>query len=122
MIIIQDCTVHTATAMNIGTIASSPRMGVGSLCRHRYITPGYLGFINLWCQNDCVTLTCNTDQPEAKIAWHWSNKSEQGDTITVVADVTKMVCTCIVSDDGKDIGQANVTVIANGELLLRYSS
>ena len=57
--------------------------------------------------------------------WHWSNKSEQEDTIliTVPAELLQVVYTCIVSDDDEqDIGQANVIVIANGELLLRYSS
>ena len=90
--------------MNI-TITSSPRLGVGTLC-----------------QNDSVTLTCHSDQPGAKITWLWSNQSEQGDIIIVLAELSQVVCTCIVSDDGHFIGQANVTVIANGELLLKYSS
>ena len=81
------------------TITSSPRLDFGTLC-----------------QNNSVTLTCHTDQSEANITWHWSNQSEQGDTITVAAELTKVVYTCLVSDDGHDIGQASVTVIANGEL------
>ena len=95
----------TASSANI-TITSSPRLGVGTLC-----------------QNDSVTLTCHSDQSEVNITWRWSNQSEQGDSITVAAELTQVVYTCIVSDDGgQDIGQANVTVIANGELLLKYSS
>ena len=75
------------------------------------------------CQNDSVTLTCHSDQSGANITWHWSNQSERGDTITVTAELSQVVYTCIVSDDdGQDIGHASVTVIANGELQLRYSS
>ena len=76
-----------------------------------------------WAHFARITLTCHTDQPEAIFTWLLSNRSEQGDIITIAAELTKMVYTCIVrSDDGHDIGQASVTVIANGELLLRRSS
>ena len=51
-----------------------------------------------------LALTCHSDQSEGNITWHWSNQSEQGDTITVAAELTLVVCTCIVSDDdGQDI-------------------
>ena len=97
--------MYTASSANV-TISSSPRLGVGTLC-----------------QNDSVTLTCHSDHSEGNTAWHWSNQSEQGDTITVAAELTQVVYTCIVSDDdGQYIGQASVIVIANGELQLQYSS
>ena len=85
------------------TITSSPRLGAGTLL----------------CESQSVTLSCHTDQSVANITWHWSNQSEQGDTITVPAKLTKVVYTCVVSDDdGQDIGKANITILANGELLL----
>ena len=84
------------------TITSSPRLGAGTVL----------------CDNDNVTLSCHTDHSAANFTWHWSNQSEQGDTIIVAAKLTEVVYTCVVSDDGQDIGTANITVSANGELLL----
>ena len=85
------------------TISSSPRLGAGTLL----------------CDNQNVTLLCHTDHSAANITWHWSNQSEQGDTIIVAATLTKVVYTCLVSDnDGQYIGRANITILANGELLL----
>ena len=85
------------------TIASSPRLGAGTLL----------------CDNQNVTLSCHTDHSAVNITWRWSNQSEQGDTIIVVATLTKVVYTCLVSDDdGQYIGRANITILANGEFLL----
>ena len=84
------------------TIVSSPRLGAGTLL----------------CDNQNVTLTCHTDQSVADITRKWSNQSEQGDSITVVAKLSKVMYTCIVSNGGQDIGQASITIAANGELLL----
>lgn len=86
------------------TIASSPRLGAGTLL----------------CDNQNVTLSCHTDHSAANITWHWSNQSEQGDTIIVAATLTEVVYTCLVldDDDGQYIGTANITILANGELLL----
>ena len=86
--------------MNV-SITSSPALGVDTVL----------------CDNQNVTLTCHTDQPVVDITWHWSDKSEQGNTITVLAKLTNIVYTCMVSNDGQDIGEANITIKANGELM-----
>jgi len=81
-------------------ITSSPRLGVDTVC-----------------DNQDVTLMCRTDQRTGNmITWYWSNHSQHGDNITVVARMIGMVCTCVVSDkDGHHLGNTSVTVVANGE-------
>ena len=93
-----DC---TAATVNI-TITSSPKLGADTVL----------------CLNESVTLTCHTDQSVANIAWLWSNQSEHGETITVMAELTEVMYTCIASDDGKYMGQASITITANGESFL----
>ncbi|XP_065884169.1 uncharacterized protein [Dysidea avara] len=79
------------------TITSSPQLGVDTVC-----------------DNQDVTLMCHTDQTTGNmITWYWSNQSQHGDTITVVARMTGVVYTCVVSNNGKDMGDAKVTVVAN---------
>ena len=40
----------------------------------------------------------------------------------MIAELTEVMYTCIVSDDGKDVledvGQASITIMANGETIL----
>ena len=68
------------------------------------------------CDNQDVTLMCHTDQTTGNITWHWSNQLQHGDTITVVARMTGVVYTCVVSNsNGEELREINVTVRANGE-------
>jgi len=68
------------------------------------------------CDNQDVTLMCHDDQTTINIiTWYWSNQSQHGDTITVVARMTEIVYTCVVYGQGREIGSANITVRANGE-------
>ena len=68
------------------------------------------------CDNQDVTLMCHTDQTTGNmIIWYWSDQSQHGDTITVVARITGVVYTCVAYDQGKEVGRANITVRANGE-------
>lgn len=91
------CLIATVTAVNV-TITSSPKLGIGTLC-----------------QDKPVNLTCNTTHGQSGVTFNWigSNQSVslQGATITVVAELTRVVYTCIAIS----IGQASVTVMANGE-------
>ena len=79
---------------------SSPQLGVDTVC-----------------DNQDVTLTCHTDQTTGNmITWYWSNQSQHGDTITVVARMTGIVYTCVVSNkDGQQLEKSSITVVANGE-------
>ena len=81
------------------TITSSPQLGVDTVC-----------------DSQDVTLMCHTDQTTGNvITWYWSNQSQHGDTITVVATMTALVYTCLVYSQEKEIRRANITVRANGE-------
>ncbi|XP_065884414.1 hemicentin-1-like isoform X2 [Dysidea avara] len=89
--------VYAVLSTNV-TITSFPQLGVDTVC-----------------DNQDVTLMCHTDQTTGNmITWYWSNQSQHGDTITVVARMTEVVFTCMVSDQGREIGRANITVSANG--------
>jgi len=67
------------------------------------------------CDNQDVTLMCHTDQTTGNmITWYWSNQSQHGDTITVVAMMTAVVYTCVVSKDGHHLEKDTITVVANG--------
>ncbi|XP_065884700.1 uncharacterized protein [Dysidea avara] len=78
----------------IVTITSSPQLGVETVC-----------------DNHNVTLMCHTDQTTGNmITWYWSNQSQHRANITVMAMMTEVVYTCVVSDNE---GKANVTVRAN---------
>ena len=81
------------------TITSSPQLGVDTVC-----------------DNQDVTLMCYTDQATGNmITWYWSNQSQHGDTITVVARMSGVVYTCVAtSEDGQQL-EKNITVLANGE-------
>ncbi|XP_065885439.1 hemicentin-1-like isoform X2 [Dysidea avara] len=87
----------TGYAVSI-TITSSPQLGVDTVC-----------------DNQDVTLMCHTDQTTGNIiTWYWSNQSQHGDTITVVARRTGVVYICVVtSEDGQQL-EKNITVLANG--------
>ena len=79
------------------TITSSPQLGVGTVC-----------------DSQEVNLMCHADQTTSNmITWYWSNQSQHGDAITVVATLTEIVYTCVAS--GKEEGKASITVVANGE-------
>jgi len=81
------------------TITSSPQLGVDTVC-----------------DNQDVTLMCHTDQTTGNmITWYWSNQSQHGNTITVVARMTGLVYTCVMYDQGGEIGTANITVRASGK-------
>ena len=67
------------------------------------------------CDNQDVTLMCHTDQTTCNmITWYWYNQSQHGDNITVVATMTKVAYTCVVSKNGEALGNLTVTVVANG--------
>ena len=70
------------------------------------------------CVNESVKLTCHTDQQVDDVTWYWQNQSKQGSTIAVVATRNEVVYTCKASDSNAVrtlTGEANVTVVANGE-------
>ena len=67
------------------------------------------------CDNQDVTLMCHTDQTtDNTITWNWYNQTRHGDTLKVVATMTRVVYTCIISNNSENIGSASVTVKANG--------
>jgi len=73
------------------------------------------------CDNQDVTLMCHTDQTTGNmITWYWYNQSQHGDTITVVASMTGVVYTCVVSNNGKDFNNVTIAVKANGEFIEKY--
>ena len=84
------------------TIVSSPKLGEDTIC-----------------VNNTVNLTCRTDQQVNEVTWYWQDqsrpRSKQGSTITVLATLNEVVYTCEVSNSSKVMGEANVTVVANGE-------
>ena len=87
------------------TIVSSPKLGEDTIC-----------------VNESVSLTCRTDQQvggDVHITWYWQtlgkNQSKQGRTIAVLASRDEVVYTCKATDNNKVTGEANVTVVANGE-------
>jgi len=68
------------------------------------------------CDNENVTLMCHTNQTTGNmITWYWSNQSQHGDTITVVARMTEVVYTCAVSNNGENFENVTIAVKANGE-------
>jgi len=68
------------------------------------------------CDNQTVTLTCHTDQTTGNmITWYWYNQSRYGDTLKVVATMTGVVYSCIIFNDGRNIGTASITLKANGK-------
>ncbi|XP_065884041.1 uncharacterized protein [Dysidea avara] len=81
------------------TITSSPQLGVDTVC-----------------DNQDVTLMCHTDQiTDNMITWYWFDQSQHGDAITVVARMTGLAYTCVVSDkDGQQLENSSIIVVANG--------
>ena len=68
------------------------------------------------CDNQNVTLICHTDENAINITWQCSDQSQQGDTIAVNATLAaEIVCTCFVSNNEEILGNASVSVRANGE-------
>ena len=56
------------------------------------------------CDNKDVTLMCRTDQiTDNMITWYWSNQSQHGDTITVVARMSGVLYTCVAYDQGQEV-------------------
>ena len=48
--------------------------------------------------------------------WYWSNQSQHGDNITVVATLSGVVYTCVALNEvGKNLGNASINVVANGK-------
>jgi len=93
------CYISTGHVVADITITSSPQLGV-----------------DIVCDNQDVTLMCHTDQITANtITWYWSNQSQHGDTINVVATMTGIVYTCVVSIDGQLFEKSNIIVVANGK-------
>ena len=81
------------------TITSYPQLGVDTVC-----------------DNQDVTLMCHTDQTTSNmITWYWSNQSQHGDTITVVATMTGIVYTCVVSKDGQQFEKSTIIEVASGK-------
>ena len=77
-------------------------------------SPQSLG-VDTVCDNQDVTLMCHTDQTTGNmITWYWYNQSQHGGNITVVATMTRVVYTCVVSKDGHHLEDSKVTVVANG--------
>jgi len=71
------------------------------------------------CDNQDVTLMCHTDQTTGNITtWYCPNQSRHEDTITVVARMTEIFCTCVVIKDGQYLGHATVVIKANGKCQL----
>ena len=90
--------IFQVLSLNV-TITSSPQLGVDTVC-----------------DNVDVILMCHTDQITGDmITWHWSNQSHHGAKITVVARMTGVLYTCVVSHSGNELGNASITVRANGE-------
>ena len=81
------------------TIVSSPKLGEDTIC-----------------VNETVNLTCRTDdQVKDGITWYWQNQSKQGTTIAVQATRDEVIYSCKATDNNGVAGEANVTVVANGE-------
>jgi len=86
------------------TIESSPKLGT-----------------DVVCVDQSVNLTCVTDQQVKDITWQWLDQSEEGSTISVQATQSEVVYTCKASYNSSQIGEANITVVANGEGLTLQS-
>ena len=71
------------------------------------------------CFNESVSLACRTHQQVLlrDVTWHWLNQSKEGNNITVQATLNEVVYTCKTSTKHGLSGQANITVVANGELV-----
>lgn len=67
------------------------------------------------CLNESVQLACRTDQQVKNVTWHWLNQTEEGSHITVQATLNEVVYTCKASTELGLAGEANITVVANGE-------
>ena len=83
---------------------SSPKLGVDTVC-----------------VNQPVNLTCWTDKQvkDITITWHWLSQSKEGTTIIVQATSYEVLYTCNASNICGQIGEAHVTVVADGEYLWR---
>ena len=79
---------------------SSPKLGVDTVC-----------------VNQSVNLSCHTDQQvkDITITWHWLSQSKEGTTIIVQATPYEVLYTCNASNDGGQMGETYVTVVADGE-------
>lgn len=81
------------------TIVSSPKLGEDTIC-----------------VNETVNLTCLTDdRVKHGITWYWQNQSKQGTTIAVQTTRDEVIYSCKATDNNGTAGEANVTVVANGE-------
>lgn len=69
------------------------------------------------CVNESVNLTCLTDQKVEIITWYWLDQSKEGSHITVQATLSDVVYTCKASDINGQMGEANITVGANGRCI-----
>ena len=67
------------------------------------------------CVERLVNLTCWTNQPVKEVTWHWSDQSKEGSRITVRATPNEVVYICEATSDNGETGEANITVVANGE-------
>ena len=68
------------------------------------------------CINQSINLTCYADdQQKHYITWYWSDQSKEGATLIVQATQYEVVYTCKVSNNNGLLGEANITVAANGE-------
>ena len=67
------------------------------------------------CVEGPVSLTCWTNRQVKYVTWHWSDQSKEGSHITVRATPNEVVYICEVTSYDDDTGEANITVVANGE-------
>ena len=49
------------------------------------------------------------------VTWRWSDQSKEGSHIAVRATPNEIVYICEVTSGDGDTGEANITVVANGE-------
>ena len=70
------------------------------------------------CDEELVTLTCRTARKVKDVIWHWLDQSKEGSTITIRATPNEVVYTCKTTSDNGEIGEANITIVANGEYTL----
>ena len=88
--------------MNV-TIISLPKLGMDTVC-----------------VNQSIHLSCHTDQLVEDIifTWFWLIYTKEGTAVIAQATPNKVLYTCkVFSNNGDLIGEANVTVIANGEFV-----
>ena len=67
------------------------------------------------CVNQFVHLSCRIDQQDITITWHWLSQSKEGTTIIAQATPYEVLYTCNASNSKGQMGQAHVTVVADGE-------